>query len=43
MALEEVLRKAHGEGDVDFLREGMRVFAQALMEVEVTQHLGAER
>ena len=43
MALEELLRKAHGEGDVDFLREGMRVFAQALMEVEVTHHLGAER
>ena len=43
MALDEVLRKAHGEGDVDFLKEGMRVMAQALMELEVSQHLGAER
>jgi transposase-like protein len=28
---------------VDFLREGVRVLSQALMEVEVSQHLGAER
>ena len=43
MALEDLLRKAHGDGDVDFLKEGMRVMAQALMELEVSQHLGAER
>jgi putative transposase len=43
MALEDLLRKAHGDGDVDFLKEGMRVMAQALMELEVTQHLSAER
>ncbi len=43
MALGEVLRKAQGERDADFLREGVRVFSQALMELEVTQHVGAER
>lgn len=43
MALDELLRKAHGDGDIDFLKEGVRVMAQALMELEVTQHLGAER
>src|SRR5688572_11850901 len=29
--------------DVDFLREGVRVLSQALMDLEVTQHVGAER
>jgi transposase-like protein len=43
MALDDLLRKAHGDGDIDFLKEGMRVMAQALMELEVTHHLGAER
>jgi transposase-like protein len=43
MALAELVRKAEAEGDVDFLREGVRVLSQALMEVEVAQHLGAER
>ena len=42
MALEELLRKAQMEGDVDFLREGVQVLAQAVMELEVTQHVGAE-
>ena len=28
---------------MDFLKEGVRVFSQALMEVEVAQHPGAER
>src|SRR5437899_1795790 len=42
MALDELLRKAQLEGDVDFLRDGMQVLAQALMELEVTQHVGAE-
>src|SRR5262249_26561255 len=41
MALDELLRKAYGEQDVDFLREGVRLLAQAVMELEVTQHLGA--
>lgn len=43
MALQDLLRKAEVESDVDFLKEGMRVLAQALMELELSQHLGAER
>ena len=43
MALAELVRKAEEHGDVDFLRDGVRVLSQALMEVEVSQHLGAER
>jgi putative transposase len=43
MALAELVRKAEQQGDVDFLREGARVLSQALMEVEVSQHLGAGR
>jgi putative transposase len=43
MALEDLLRKAELERDADFLREGVGVLSQALMELEVTQHLGAER
>lgn len=41
MELMELVRKADG-GDVDFLREGVRVLAQALMEAEVTELVGAE-
>jgi len=43
MALLELLRKAELEEDADFLREGVRVLAQELMELEVAQHVGAER
>jgi putative transposase len=43
MALRELLRKAELDGDADFLREGVRVLSQALLELEVTQHIGAER
>ncbi len=43
MALDELLRKAQLSDDVDFLRESVRVMAQALMEVEVSQQLGAGR
>src|SRR5947207_15358164 len=43
MALAELVRKAEQNGDVDFLRDGVRVLSQALTEVEVSQHLGAER
>jgi putative transposase len=43
MALDELLRKAQLSTDVDFLREGVRTLAQALMEAEVTQVLGAGR
>ena len=39
MALAELLRKADAEPDVDTLREGVRVMTQALMELEVAQHL----
>ncbi|CAN5765182.1 transposase [soil metagenome] len=41
MALAELLEKVHLEGNVDFLREGVRVLSQAIMELEVTQQLGA--
>jgi putative transposase len=43
MALAELLRKAELEQDADLLREGVRVLSQALLELEVTQHVGAER
>jgi len=43
MALDELLRKVQMSDDVDFLREGVRVLAQALMEAEVTQQVGAGR
>jgi putative transposase len=42
MALAEVLRKA-GVEQADFLREGVRVLAEELMEMEVAEHVGAER
>lgn len=42
MALAEVLRKA-GVEQADFLREGVRVLAEQLMEMEVAEQLGAER
>ena len=40
MAVLETVRKAIAEGDVDFLREGVRVLAQAVMEAEVTELTG---
>jgi transposase-like protein len=40
MELYELLRKAEG-ADVDFLREGVRTLAQALMELEVAAQIGA--
>jgi putative transposase len=43
MALETLLRKAQMEHDADFLRDGVRVLGEALMELEVTQYVGAER
>jgi putative transposase len=43
MALAELLRKAQAEPGLDVLREGVRVLAEALMALEVTQHVGAER
>ncbi len=43
MAVLETVRKAIAEGDVDFLREGVRVLAQAVMEAEVTELTGVPR
>ena len=43
MALLELLRKAELEEDIDFLREGVRAMAQQLMELEVAQHVGADK
>jgi putative transposase len=43
MTLDELLRKVQLSTDVDFLRDGVHALAQALMEAEVTQHLGAGR
>lgn len=43
MALAALLRKAQMDKNADFLREAAQVLAQALMELEVSQHLGAER
>jgi hypothetical protein len=34
MALEDLLRKAQWSDDVDFLHEGIRVLAHALMETK---------
>ena len=43
IGLEELLRKAQMERDADFLREGVRVLSQALMELEVSEQLGAAK
>jgi putative transposase len=43
MALGTLLCKAQVEHDADFLRDGVRVLGEALMEPEVTRYVGAER
>ena len=43
MALLETLRKAGSDGDVDVLREGVRIRAQAIMEAEVSELTGLPR
>jgi len=43
IALMELLRKAELERDGDLLRDGVRVLSEALMELEISQQLGAER
>jgi len=43
MALLEMLRKATADGDTDFLREGVRILAQAVMEAEVRDLTGAAK
>jgi hypothetical protein len=41
IGLSELLRKAMIDQDADFLKEGVRVLSQALMEMEVQEHAGA--
>jgi len=41
IGLQELLRKATIDRDTDFLKEGVRVLSQALMEMEVERHVGA--
>lgn len=43
IGLQELLRKAQLEHDTDFLRESVRSLSQALMELEVEEHVGASR
>ena len=43
IGLAGLLRKAQVEHDADFLKEGVRVLSQALMEMEVQEHVGAAR
>ncbi len=43
IGLEELLRKARMEQDTDFLREGVRVLGQPLMELEVSEQVGAAK
>lgn len=43
IGLVELLRKAQMHEDADFLREGVRVLSQALMELEVSEQLGANK
>ena len=43
MAVPEMLRKASADGDADFLREGVRVLAEAFMEAEVTELTGVPK
>lgn len=43
MTLAELVRKAGDDGDLDFLREGVRLLAEALMDVEVSAQIGADK
>jgi putative transposase len=43
IGLQELLRKARMEHDTDLLKEGVRMLSQALMEMEVEEHVGAAR
>jgi putative transposase len=43
IGLSELLRKAMIDHDAGFLKEGVRVLSQALMEMEVEEHVGAGR
>ncbi len=43
MALLELLRKHGLENDIDILREGVRLLSQRIMELKVSEQLGAGR
>jgi putative transposase len=43
MSLLETIRKAGADGDADFLREGVKALAEAIMEAEVTELTGVPR
>ncbi len=43
IGLSELLHKATIDHDAGFLKEGVRVLSQALMEMEVQEHVGAAR
>src|SRR4051812_33063472 len=43
MALSELLRKAEAEPGPDVLREGVKLLAEEIMELEVQEQLAAER
>ena len=42
MSLSELLSKSATDGDMDFLRKGVKMLAEAVMELEVSQKTGAE-
>ena len=42
MDLLELLRKEGMDGDVDFLREALRVLVEGIMDAEVSSRIGAE-
>ena len=39
IGLQELLCKAHLEGDANFLKEGVRALSQAIMEMEVEDQI----
>jgi transposase-like protein len=43
MAVLDMLRKASAEGNVDVLREGVRVLAEAIMEADVSELTSAAK
>lgn len=43
MSLLDLIHKCGVKGDSDFLREGLKVLAEAIMELEVAEKLGADR
>ena len=42
MDLLELLRKGGMDGDVDFLREALKVLVEGIMDAEVSSRIGAE-